>query len=483
MINLILDNGQTDEAFCEEFVAGIDDLRSSLEPFTLDYVAERTGLAAADIEAAVAMFTAGEPRHDQQCDRPGHGPHGNLTEHLIACINVLCGRFNRAGEIDAAAGMLMPDLPSVAAVVPRDFMPEKLNPDANPHRSRLHGARQVFHEMPTSTLADEILTPGEGQIRALVVIGGNPVTSWPDQEKTLRALESLDLLVCIDVRSTDTVALADYFLPASYGLERAEITAYNDYLYDAPFVQYAERVVDPPGDAREEWLYLAELARRLGTKIELAGGALDLESLPTPADFFGLLYPEGSTRLPLEELMRHEGGKVHEEFAAQEVVPKFDGMDDRFQLFPDGVADEVEALMGYRTGVEGRFGPEGEFTHLLTCRRNGLVYNSMCHELPRTATSNPAHLHPDDIRSLGARSGQVVRLVSAHGAIEVQLEEDPTLRRGVVSVSHGFGGVLAGESGAAFATVSQLTSTETTLDQISRMPILSALPVRFETIP
>lgn len=60
--------------------------------------------------------------------------------------------------------------------------------------------------MPTSTLADEILTPGEGQIRALVVIGGNPMTSWPDQEKTRRALEFLDLLVCIDVRETDTVA-------------------------------------------------------------------------------------------------------------------------------------------------------------------------------------------------------------------------------------------------------------------------------------
>ncbi|WP_372736406.1 molybdopterin dinucleotide binding domain-containing protein, partial [Nocardioides sp.] len=127
-------------------------------------------------------------------------------------------------------------------------------------------------------------------------------------------------------------------------------------------------------------------------------------------------------------------------------------------------------------------GPDGDFTHLMTCRRNGLVYNSMCHELPRTATSNPAHLHPDDISALGAQSGQVMRLVSAHGAIEVELAADETLRPGVVSVSHGFGGRVVGEDGPAFAAVSRLLSTDTTLDKVSRMPILSALPVRFEAL-
>ena len=482
MLNLILDSDQHDVPFCDEFVDGLDELREALRPFTLDVVARRTGLAADDIVAAASLFAHGRRGTVSSATGPDMGPHGNLVEHLIACLNVVCGRFNRAGEIHETVPMLLPDLPSVAAVVPQAFLPDTLNPDTNTQRSRLHGARQVYREMPTSTLADEILTPGDGQIRALIVIGGNPVSSWPDQDKTLRALASLDLLVCIDVRETGTAACADYFLPASYGLERAELTAYNDFLYDAPFVQYAEPVVEPPGDAREEWRYLAALAQRMGTTITLPGGDLDVETPPSSLEFFSLLYPEGSTRVPFEAIASHEGGHVYDDFARVEVVEKFEGMDDRFQLFPDGVAGEIETALGRDPGVEGSFGEGGEFTHLLTSRRNGLVYNSMCHELPRTATGNPAHLHPDDLAALGVAEGHVTRLVSAHGAIDVQLSADPTLRRGVVSVSHGFGGggPSQGEDTSRFATVSRLLSTETSLDAISRMPILSAVPVRFE---
>ncbi|WP_323793656.1 molybdopterin-containing oxidoreductase family protein [Nocardioides sp.] len=476
MIRLVLDSGRQDVDFCEEFVDGVDDLRAAVEPFTLEYVARRTGLDAADIETAVDLFTSGRRGTVSSGTGPDMGPHGNLAEHLIAALNVLCGRFNRAGEVSETLPVLLPDLPSVAAVVPRDFLPDKLSPDKNTHRSRLHGARQVYQEMPTSTLADEILTPGDGQVRALIVVGGNPVTSWPDRAKTVKALESLDLLVCIDVRETDTVTLADYALPASYGLERLELTAYNDYLYNRPFVQFAEAVVPPPGEAREEWVYLAELARRLGTKVELPGGLLDLDDLPDAGGFFDLLYPDGTTRVALEEIRRHEGGAVFEQFEGLEVLSKFEGMDDRFQLFGQEVAAEIGTLLGY----DSTGGEDEGFTHLLTCRRNGLVYNSMCHEMPRSATSNPASLHPGDLAALGAQAGQVVRLVSAHGSIDVRLAADDTLRRGVVSVSHGFGSLIGGEQGSDFAGVSELISTETTVDTISRMPILSALPVRFE---
>jgi len=480
MINLIIDGNRHDAAFCDEFVAGVDELRAAIEPFTLDYVARRTGLDAADIALAVKLFTAGRRGTITSATGPDMGPHGNLTEHLICCVNALCGRFNRAGEINEHAGMLMPDLPSVAAVVPRSLMPDNINPDANAQRSRLSGASQVYQEMPTGTLADEILTPGDGQIRALIVIGGNPVTSWPDRDKTLRALRSLDLLVCIDVRHTDTVALADYFLPASYGLERAEMTAYNDFLYNKPFVQFADSVVEPPGEACEEWIYLAELAKRLGISMQLPGGELDVHHPLTTSDFLHRLYPEGSTRAPLADIMRHDGGKVYDEFAAAEILPKFEGMDDRLQLFPPGVSDEIDVLREHAIGVEGKFGSEGRFTHLLICRRNGRVYNSMCHELPKTADDNPAYLHPLDIAELGAHSGQIVRLISEHGAIEVTLVADASLRQGVVSVSHGFGSAASGENGPRYAAVSRLLSTDATFDRIARMPIMSAVPVRFE---
>lgn len=482
MINLVFARNRVDTVFCDEFVAGIDELKAALQPFTLDYVAQRTGLAGADIERAVDIFTSAKRGTASSATGPDMAPHGNLTEHLITSLNTLCGRYNRAGEFNEFPSLLIPNLPPVAAVVPRAFMPEKINPDANTKRSRLKGAHQVFGEMPTATLADEILTPGNGQIRALLVVGGNPVMSWPDQHKTLRALQQLDLLVCIDVRHSDTVNLADYFLPASYGLERAEMTAYNDFMYNKPFQQYADAVVPPPGEACEEWVHFAGLAKRLGLSIALPGGEVDLHNLPDAAAFIRMLFPDGMTKVPVAEIMRHAGGKVFEEFSRLEVLPKFDGMDDRLQLYPDGVGAEIDALIRHAVGTEGRFGDNGDFTHLMTSRRNKFVYNSMCHELPQTAKGNPAYLHPDDIARLGARSGQVMRLVSAHGAINVQLAEDAALRPGVVSISHAFGGEVVGEAGDGFATVARLISTDTTLDRVAHMPIMSAVPVRFESL-
>jgi len=480
MFNLILDQNRFDAAFCDEFVSGASELRSALAPFTLDCVTRRTGLSAADIEAAVHMFTSAGRGTISSATGPDMGPHGNLTEHLIYAINIVCGRFNRAGEVNEHLSMLMPDLPSVAAVVPRAFIPPKLNPECNTKRARLSGASQLFHEMPTSTLADEILTPGAGQIRALIVAGGSPLTSWPDRDKTRRALQSLDTLICMDVRPTDTVALADFFLPGSYGLERPELNGFNDFLYNKPFVQFADPVVNAPGEAREEWIYFAELARRLATPMRIGEQDLDLDQLPSSVEFLAMLYPPGSTRVPLRDIMSHQGGKVYEEFADREILPKFDGMDDRFLLFAEGVAEEIADLVEYEVGAEGRFGAQEAFTHLMICRRTGNVYNSMCHELPKTANGNPAYLHPTDIEKLGAAVGQTMRLVSAHGSIEVQIAQDSGLRPGVVSISHGFGSRVGGEDNAHYGAVADLLSTDYTLDRVTRMPIMSAVPVRFE---
>ena len=449
MVRMMLDEEMVDTEFCAEFVTGVDELRAAVEPFTLDYVAARTAWPAATSRPQPRCSLLGPRGTVSSATGPDMGPHGNITEHLIASINALCGRVNRAGDVHETLALLMPDLPAIAAVVPRAFMPDNINPAANTLRSRLHGAHQLYQEMPTSTLADEILTSGDGQIRALIVVGGNPMTSWPDNDKTRRALEDLDLLVCIDVRHTDTVELADYVPPASYGLERPEMTAYNDYLYNQPFVQFADRVIDPPGDAREEWVYLAELAQRLGTPIELAGGPLGLLDAESSSGIFAKLYPEGSTRIPLDDIVSHDGGKVYDQYSNVQVIPKFEGMDDRFNVFRRRRGRRDRPASRPRRRHRGRLRTRRAFTHLMICRRNGKVYNSMVHEVPKTADGNPVQLHPDDLAAMDARPGDVMRLRSEHGAIDVVVDTDPTLRRGVVSVSHGFGGRVVGEGDVA----------------------------------
>jgi len=134
--------------------------------------------------------------------------------------------------------------------------------------------------MPTAVLADEILTPGEGQVRALINVGGNPLVAWPNQAKVERALASLDLLVCIDIKMSQTAQLADYVLAPQVSLERDDIATAPEVFYEEPYAHYTEAVVAPQGDVLDEWEIYWELARRLGTPILTAGGPLPMDRKP-----------------------------------------------------------------------------------------------------------------------------------------------------------------------------------------------------------
>jgi len=462
VINHILQSKGHDEDFCAQFTDGLDELKAQVADYDLARTAELTGLDTALIEEAAELFVAQGRGTVSSATGPDMSPHANLAEHLIYSLNTLCGRHNRAGD-KVSTSLLTPDFPPMEAAIPTDFLPGALNPANNTKRSRLSGAHQLFGEMPTATLADEILTPGQGQIRALLVIGGNPALSIPDQDKTRRALENLDLCICIDGRESDTAAYADYFLPASYGLERVEMTNFNDTFWDRPFHQISQPVVDAPGDARAENLYISGLAKRLNSPMTYPGGKIDPAEPPGDIELLELIYPEGTTKVSIREIASHPAGKIFEEHGSKEVIPALEGMDARLHFMPDGVAEEFELLANNPGGS-----PDNGY--LLICRRNGHVYNSMCHDFPQAPQSNPAWLHPDDIAAEGLKSGQRIRIRSATGEVEARLEEDSTMRRGVLSITHGFGG---GDNTA----VTSLLSTDGSTDLYTRIPQMSAVPV------
>ena len=472
MIRLLIQKSLYDFEFCQQYTEGFSSLQKQVEPYHLALVAQQSGIDATLIEQAVDLFGGQKRGCVSSGTGPDMGPHPNLSEHLISAMNTICGRHNRVGD-KVNTSLLTPNMPPIEAVIPWDFLPPTLNLKANTRRSRVADAGQVYQEMPSSTLADEILTTGEGQIKALIVIGGNPVLSLPDKDKIKQALNALDLLVCIDVRHTDTTALADYILPASYGLERPEITSYADFVFDKPFHQFAEKLIEPPGEATEEWIYLAELAKRMGLVIDLPGGPID--SQHSNEDFIGLLeklYPIEATKVPIAEIASHHGGKLYNEFTNVSVMSAFEGMNDKLQLMPEGVLQEFAVLA---KSVADQDSSDERF--LLICRRNKYVYNSMCHELPKSVTSNPAYMHPDDILALGAEVGDKVALESDYGKILAVLSADATLRHGVVASSHNFGGTTNNQNSADFASVSELLSMEHSNDNYARMPIMTAVPI------
>jgi anaerobic selenocysteine-containing dehydrogenase len=480
MLRVILDEGLYDRDFCAEHVAGIDELRAAIADFTPDYVEARAGVPREAFVAAARLFARGPRGMATSGTGPDMSPHPNLTEHLLSCLNTLCGRCAREGELVAAPGILSPAAPRPAQPLPSAILPPDLNP-AHAVHSRIRNQRGVLREAPTTAAADEILTPGPGRVRALIVTGGNPVSVWPDQARTLRALADLELLVVVDVRMTATAKRAHYVIAAPHQLEREDLTLFLDGMYEEPFCQYTAAIAEPQGDCVPEWRVFAGLAKRLGIPLELAGGALDLEKLPnTTLALFEKLWP--NPKVPLREIARHPGGKLFDEIRPR-VAASFPGLDARLALAPDGVAAELRTVRAEPIPREGAYGESGAFTHLLACRRVIEVCNSSAQDLPRSRAArpfNPLFAHPDDLVTLGAGEGDWIEVESEDGRVLAIAEADPDLRRGVVQLSHGFGGdpALGDDPRRAGTSAARLISLDRATDPLTGMARQSAIPVR-----
>jgi anaerobic selenocysteine-containing dehydrogenase len=482
MLRLILAEGLHDRAFCDAHVDGVEELRAAVDGFGLDYVERRTGVSAALVAEAARLFARGPRGTATAGTGPNMAPHPNLTEHLILCLDTLCGRWAREGEPVNAPSLLTPALPRPAQALPPGLLPPDLNPDANKERTRVRNLRQVRQEMPTPALADEVLTPGEGRVRALIVTGGNPVAAWPDRERTLRALAALDLLVCIDIEMTPTCRRAHYVLAAKQMLQRDDLADYQDMLWERPFAQYTRALLPPDGDQLDDWYAFAALAKRLGKTLALPGGELDLDAGPTTLDVLELLHPHA--KVPLRALAEHPGGRVFEEIDVR-VGPPIPGIEGRLQLAPEGIPEELAQVLAEPVAEPGRHGRDGAFTHLLVSRRVMHANNSIWRAFPRSrGRANPAYLHPDDLAALGVARGSLVALESEDGCVTAVVEPDPGLRRGVVSMAHCFGGDPDDDPDPreAGTSVNALVSVERHYDPWTGMARQSAIPVRLRAL-
>lgn len=477
VIRIILDNGWHDREFCDENVSDLDLLREAVSPFEPEAVARAAGLDVEDLFAIARLFARDSKRGTASSGTgPDMAPHSNVTEHLIECLNVICGRMLRAGERISNSGFLFPagSVPAQAMHMPRTW-------ETGP-RNRINGFGLVGGEMATSAMADDILQPGDGQLKALFVFGGNPASCVPDQRKMVQALRSLELLVTIDPFMTPTAEVSDYVLPPLMFYERPDLPCYifETFLYPEPFTRYAETVLDRPADSDlcTEWDLLLDLARRVGKPITYLGHTLDPETPPT--DEALLAIASSKALLPFEVIKEHKLGCVVD--GATFALPKDPASAGHFTTIPSDVRDEIEAMRrDWQAGAPGAGGLAG-FPLLLTSRRQRHRYNSVgfkIADLKRAMPFNPVYLNPQDLDGLAIRDGQMVEICSDAGRIVAMARADATMRTGVVSICHGFGG-LPDDDDYLDEGVSPnlLISTSRDLQTINGMPRMSGIPVR-----
>ena len=481
IIQIIIDEALYDAAFCEQHTRSLEELDQHTRPFTPESVAVAADIPVEQIYRAARMFAAGPRGSAVTGTGPEMGPHPNLLQHLVQALNAICGRHYRAGERLPNPGVLTPAVPRQAqATSPQ---PQWLSEGARSRVSDDIGETMVLSpygplpEMPTAAISDEMLQPGEGQIKALICVGGNPLLAWPDQQKAFAALSQLDLLVCIDIKMAATAQMANYVLAPKICLEREDVTLLTDIWYDQAYSQYTQTVVEAQGDKIEEWEFFWEIARRMGLKLSLDNGPLDMQNKPEKFDL--LQNITAGSRVPLAQIRAHEGGRVYPD---QDVIvaPADPETAGHLDLFPAGTDLELAA-------AQRDMNPDltAHWSHLLISRRMKNTYNSTGPELSllhSKGTTNPAYLHPSDLAALDIADGEVVEVYSEHGCIPAVAAASDAIKPGVISMSHCWGGSPAPEAGCDARVREIGSNTNRLVDNLRHAEKFSGMP-RQSTIP
>ena len=478
IINVILTRDLHDKAFCKEYVE-VDQLRllrESVERFSPDYASTRCDVPVEDIVLAAEIFAAGPKGTAGSGTGPNMAPHGTLMETLALTLNVICGRVLRVGETLESPYMLSPGDTRRAQVIP----PSDPTPGA---QHRVRDLRGLAGEMMTNALNDEILLKGDGKVRALIVSGGNPIQAWPDQKKTIAAMEDLELLVVIDHRMTATAELADYVFAPRLQLERADVPNVMDRRFPKVYTNYTDPVIQSGDDVLNEWEVFAGLALRRNTPIPLPGGELPVDEDLTDGDVIDYVY--AGSRLPISEWRNNRGVIHNKPIRVVEGDPENDA---RFAVCPLDVYEELAQVRNEQSGLEIFQGIDyTEFPFRLIGRRLKHALNSLGLELPglaEVATTNYAYVHPKDLEAFGAQSGDLLKITSPQASVVGVAESDPGIKRGVIAMSHSWGGLsLTDEKVRDIGTpTNRLVTSDNGFDRITGLPVMSAIPVNVHLV-
>ncbi len=512
MVHVLFAEGLAAPGDLARHLTGIEDVRALAADFTPEAVAPYCDVPAEEIRALTRELASAERAVVYGRLGTSAVEFGTLTSWLVDVLNALTGNLDRPG------GAMFPLSPTARA--PRPPAPGRGFTTGRWH-SRVAGHPEVKSELPAAALAEEIDTPGEGRLRAVISIAANPVLSAPDGLRLDRALAGLEFMVSVDPYLNETSRHAHVVLPppapsrgAHYDFAFSTLAVRDTVRYSPPALPLDEGSLDEPeiharlilavlgqGGPEADPALVDEQAirRRLTAETsqphsavhgrdpdELAAALtgrtgyerrLDLQLRLGPyGDGFGV-EPGGLT---LARVLEHPHGIDLGPLKPRllEVLRTVTGT---VELAPAPIAADVPRL---RAAVAAG---ADDGTLVLIGRRHLRSNNSWMHNVPAlTGGSNrcTAQIHPEDAARLGLVDGAPARIKGDGGEITLAVEITEDLRRGVVCVPHGWGHDRAGTrltvaSGEPGANVNQLLDG-TRLDPLSGTAVLNGFPIRVE---
>lgn len=431
-----------DDDYLRQHCTGADVLAAAVERFTLDNAARWSGVPAAELTRLDDAVAAAKAVSIFSGTGTTMGPAANVTEWLIWALLIVTQSMDRPGGMWFHPGCLTCGRRRAAHLAAGNGGTE-FGPPSRPELPRRLG------ELPAAAMVDEIEA---GNLRALFVVGGNPLTSFPEPDRLRRALGMLDALVVIDIVHSSTGAAATHVLPAVGPLERADVPLRTDRLSPAIATRYSPAVVAPGPGRRPVWWIFHELATRMALPVLPAALAGRVLSDDTIIDWIAR-----DSRVPIDEL-RSSGAAVvagQIEFGAVEHGPLVDG---RWQLAP-------EPLLGQLAALDAR--PDHEPAKLvLIPHRSSHRFNSS-DATRRGLDEAVVSMSEPDAAERGLRPGEPVVVSSDAGDLNGRLSIDPNLLPGCITILHGLDEL----------NVNVLTSSTQHVDELTGMVLLASVPV------
>ncbi|HBX57345.1 MAG TPA: dehydrogenase, partial [Pseudomonas sp.] len=447
-------------------IEGVDEVRQAIAGFTAETMSPRCGVPADTIRQLARDFAAADTAVCYGRMGVSTQAFGTLCQWLVQLINLVTGNLDRVG------GVLCTE-PAV------DLVASTSGGHFNRWQSRVSGLPEYGGELPVSALAEEMLTPGEGQVRALITVAGNPVLSTPNGRKLEQALDGLEFMLSVDFYINETTRYADLILPPTAPLEHDHYDTTFNLFAVRNVTRFNEAVLAKPQGTLHDWEIFVALAKAFAAKT-----GVDLKPTMAPEQMidmglrFGSYGDKSEHKLSLASLREHPHG-----LDLGALKPNLAG---RLKT----ATKAVQAAPGIILADLQRFAEQpqaraGEL--LLIGRRHVRSNNSWMHNYHRLVKGKPRHqllMNPADLAQRGLADGQRVRVQSRVGVIEVEVAASEEMMAGVVSLPHGWGHARPGvqmsiASEQPGASANDLTD-ERQLDSLSGNAALNGVPVQVE---
>ncbi|MFK0313778.1 molybdopterin oxidoreductase family protein [Pseudomonas sp. NPDC090233] len=447
-------------------VEGMEQVREAIAPFTADSMSALCGIEAGAIRQLARDFAAADKAVCYGRMGVSTQAFGTLCHWLVQVINLVTGNLDREG----GALCTEPAVDLVASTSGGHF---------NAWQSRVSGLPEYAGELPVAALAEEMLTPGEGQVRALVTVAGNPVLSTPNGRQLDLALQGLEFMLSIDLYINETTRHADLILPSTSALENDHYDSTFNLLAVRNVTRFNRAILAKPTGALHDWEIFVGLAQAFAQR-----AGLELKPTLAPAKMIDLALRKG--RYGDESDWKLSLGALDEYPHGLDLGPLRANLGARLataskavEVAPQAVLDDLLRLAQQAPPAPGDL--------LLIGRRHVRSNNSWMHNFHRLVKGKPRHqllMHPQDLLQRHLQDGQRVRIRSRTGSLEVEVQACEDMMPGVVSLPHGFGhgrqGVHLQIAQAQLGVSANDLTDEQLRDAVSGNAALNGVPVQVD---